>query len=129
MAAAVPTSERAVKATSTYPACAIELYASRRLTFDCSSAAKFPMVIDNSAETQTRGSHPAPIGSKAVMKIRRNTAKAAALGPAERNAVTGVGAPWYTSGAHIWNGDADTLKPSPTKISAAATPTNSGEGA
>jgi hypothetical protein len=33
------------------------------------------------------------------------------LGPVERNAVTGVGAPWYTSGAQIWNGAADTLNP------------------
>ncbi len=27
------------------------------------------------------------------------------------NAVTGVGAPWYTSGVHMWNGTAATLKP------------------
>ena len=70
-----------------------------------------------------------PIGSNAVMKIRRNTAKAAALGPAERNAATGVGEPWYTSGAHIWNGAAETLNPSPTNMSAAATPRNTGDGA
>ena len=30
------------------------------------------------------------------------------------NAVTGVGAPWYTSGVHMWNGTAATLKPRPT---------------
>ena len=29
------------------------------------------------------------------------------------NAVTGVGAPWYTSGVHMWNGTAATLKPRP----------------
>ncbi len=34
------------------------------------------------------------------------------------NAVTGVGAPWYTSGVHMWNGTAATLKPSPTSSSA-----------
>ena len=34
------------------------------------------------------------------------------------NAVTGVGAPWYTSGVHMWNGTAATLKPSPTSRSA-----------
>ena len=33
------------------------------------------------------------------------------------NAVTGVGAPWYTSGVHVWNGTAATLKPSPTSSS------------
>ena len=30
------------------------------------------------------------------------------------NAVTEVGAPWYTSGVHMWNGTAATLKPNPT---------------
>ena len=30
------------------------------------------------------------------------------------NAVAGVGEPWYTSGVHMWNGTAATLKPSPT---------------
>ncbi len=34
------------------------------------------------------------------------------------NALIGDGAPWYTSGAHEWNGTADTLKPKPTSISA-----------
>jgi len=33
--------------------------------------------------------------------------------------VTGVGAPWYTSGVHMWNGTAATLNPKPTRISAA----------
>ena len=61
--------------------------------------------------------------------MRRKMANAAAFGPAERNAVTGVGAPWYTSGAQIWNGAADTLNASPTNISAAARPTKTGDGA
>ena len=39
------------------------------------------------------------------------------------NAVTGVGAPWYTSGVHMWNGAAATLKPRPTSNS--AIPSNS----
>src|ERR1017187_8802517 len=95
------------------------LYASMRLTFDCRSAAKLPMVMEASAENHTSGSRPQQPGSNAGMKSRRNTAKAAALGPVERNAVTGVGAPWYTSGAQIWNGAADTLNPSPTNRSAA----------
>ena len=77
----------------TYPACAMELYASMRLMLVWRRAAKLPMVMESSAESHTSGSHAPPIGSKAVMKMRRNTAKAAALGPAERNALTGVGAP------------------------------------
>ena len=31
-----------------------------------------------------------------------------------RNAPTGVGAPSYTSGVHIWKGTMDNLKPKPT---------------
>ena len=36
--------------------------------------------------------------------------------------VIGVGAPSYTSGAHMWNGAAASLKPNPTTSS--ATPTS-----
>ena len=32
--------------------------------------------------------------------------------------VTGVGAPWYTSGVQVWNGTAATLNPRPTSSSA-----------
>jgi hypothetical protein len=34
---------------------------------------------------------------------------AVALVAADMNAVTGVGAPWYTSGVHWWNGAAEAL--------------------
>ena len=30
-------------------------------------------------------------------------------------AVIDVGAPWYTSGVHMWKGTAETLKPKPTR--------------
>jgi hypothetical protein len=39
--------------------------------------------------------------------------KAASLGPALTNSVIGVGAPWYTSGSHMWNGAAPSLKAMP----------------
>ncbi len=45
-----------------------------------------------------------------------NTAKTDTLGTIEKNAVTEVGAPSYTSGAHIWNGTAVSLNKKPTKI-------------
>ncbi len=45
------------------------------------------------------------------------TANPAAFEPTDINAVTGVGAPSYTSGVHIWNGTADTLNPNPTSKS------------
>ena len=40
-------------------------------------------------------------------------ANAAALLAVARNAATGVGAPSYTSGVHIWNGPIASLNPNP----------------
>src|ERR1035441_2539808 len=65
-----------------------------RLMLVCSSAAKLPMHIEASAQVHTKGSQRLPMGSKAVTKMRRKMAKAAAFGPAERKAEIGVGAPW-----------------------------------
>ena len=45
--------------------------------------------------------------------MRSSIANEAAFDPTDRNAVTGVGAPSYTSGAHMWNGTAAILKPTP----------------
>jgi hypothetical protein len=53
-------------------------------------------------------------------------AKPAAFEPTDKNAVIGIGAPWYTSGTHMWNGAAATLKPRPTRISRSAMKTVSG---
>src|SRR5439155_21796927 len=58
------------------------------------------------------------VAAGTVAKMRSSKAKAAAFGPAEKRAVTGVGAPSYTSGVHTWNGAAATLKPSPIRIMA-----------
>ena len=51
----------------------------------CMSAAKLPMIMVSSADDQTNGSQRVAMGAKAVMKTRRKTAKAAALGPADMN--------------------------------------------
>ncbi len=45
-------------------------------------------------------------------------AKAAVLVATAMNAVTGVGAPSYTSGVQAWNGATDALKASPATASA-----------
>ena len=59
-----------------------------------------------------------PNGSTSPPSARPNTriiaAIAADLTAAAMNAVTGVGAPSYASGAHMWNGTAATLKPNAT---------------
>lgn len=44
---------------------------------------------------------------------RMNSANAATFAAVVKKAVIGVGAPSYTSGAHIWNGTAESLKASP----------------
>ena len=45
-----------------------------------------------------------------------NTPKIDTFGTIEKNAVTEVGAPSYTSGAQKWNGAALSLKRNPNKI-------------
>jgi hypothetical protein len=42
-------------------------------------------------------------------KKRSSMAKPAAFEPTARNAVTGMGAPVYTSGAHMWKGTLEIL--------------------
>src|SRR5579864_6567184 len=84
MAAEMPASLLAAKATSRYPACAIEEYASIRFTLFCTSAPKFPRVIDSAASTQI-SQNQCVLG--VANSTRRRTAKAAALGPVDINAV------------------------------------------
>src|SRR5271165_7273258 len=103
----------------------MELYASMRLMLVWVSAAKLPTTMLSSADAQMNGSQRAEMESNAVKKTRTNTAKATALGPTDMNSVTGAAAPWYTSGAQIWNGAAATLKANPTNIRAAAVPIRS----
>src|SRR4030042_3728409 len=49
--------------------------------------------------------------AKATINTLPRTAKPAALGPTDINAVIEVGAPSYASGAHIWTGTAAILNP------------------
>src|SRR5216684_9081383 len=93
----------------------IELYARSRLTFVCTSAPRFPANIVSAASAQ-KAQNQKCVAAGTVAKMRNNKANAAAFGPAEKSAVTGVGAPSYTSGVHTWNGAAATLKPSPIRI-------------
>ena len=67
----------------------------------CAMAATFPTVIVSTARTQSTRLQSGWSAGRPVIRIRRNAAKAAALVPAIMNAVTDVGAPSYTSGAHM----------------------------
>src|ERR1700757_3486111 len=99
----------AANATKMYPACAIELYASNRFMLVCTSAPRLPANIVSAASTQNAQNQYC-VAAGTVAKMRSNSANAAAFGPAEKSAVTGVGAPSYTSGVHTWKGAAATLK-------------------
>ena len=65
------------------------------------------------ASTSNSSRQSALIAGSPSRKIRSSIANDAAFDPTERNAVIGVGAPSYTSGAHMWNGTAAILKPMP----------------
>ncbi len=57
----------------------------------------------------------------ATVNSRMKPTNAPALTPTAMKAVTGVGAPSYTSGAQLWNGTAEILKPKPVTTSTKAT--------
>src|SRR6266508_4929948 len=52
--------------------------------------------------------------SNALTNTRSNPAKPAAFTPDAMYTTVGLGAPWYTSGVHEWNGTAAILNPKPT---------------
>src|SRR6266481_9712624 len=93
----------------------MELYARSRLTFVCTRAPRFPANIVSAASAQ-KAQNQKCVAAGTVAKMRSNKANAAAFGPAEKSAVTGVGAPSYTSGVHTWKGATATLKPRPMRI-------------
>ena len=64
----------------------------------------------------------------ASIRIRTSAAKAAAFTPVAMKPLTGVGEPSYTSGAHMWNGTAETLKPMPMSSSPRPSDAISGSG-
>src|SRR5260370_31354200 len=84
-----------------------------RFRFVWVSAATFPTVIVTIESTSNSSRQSAFIEGRPSRKIRSSIAKDAALEPTDRKAVIGVGAPSYTSGAHMWNGTAALLKPTP----------------
>src|SRR4051794_33403390 len=72
-----------------------------------SSIEAIDTIITSDCQAPTREPNEVPI-------TRSSTDIAATLGAVAKNTVTGVGAPSYTSGVHMWNGTADTLNANPT---------------
>src|SRR5271165_7595187 len=70
------------------------------------------------ARTATAGPQLPCASISATSKKRRNTPSAATFVVTAISAVTGVGAPAYTSGVHWWKGATDDLKQRPATHSA-----------
>src|SRR5262245_37109585 len=99
-----------------------------RFMFVCTSASKFPTNTVAIASADSTGIQIGLSTSSAAPKPfntnRNNAPNAAAFTPTAMNPVTGVGAPSYTSGAHMWNGTAATLNPNPTTTNTNPTASN-----
>src|SRR6478752_10397021 len=77
-----------------------------------------PITMDAPAITPSTGCQVHSIGARATWQTRNIAANAATLVQDAMNAVMGVGAPWYTSGVHRWNGPTEALNSRPTSTSA-----------
>src|SRR5215212_10650499 len=80
----------------------------------CPIAASAPSTIEAIATITTRICQAPTSDANDVPITRSSSDIAATFGAVAKNTVTGVGAPSYTSGVHMWNGTADTLNASPT---------------
>jgi hypothetical protein len=73
-----------------------------------------PTVIVTAAITHKSAAQSGGTPRRVTVSTRINAAKAPAFEPVAISAVTLVGAPWYTSGTHMWKGTDEILKPNPT---------------
>ena len=112
----MPAVEFAAIAISRKPACETDEYASSRFTSRWAIAAKLPIASEQTASTATATDQISACSGNAVTRIRSMSTRPAIFVAADMKAVTVVGAPWYTSGVHMWNGAAETLNASPARI-------------
>src|SRR6188508_3155230 len=98
------------------PACEIDEYASIRFRSRCARAPRLPQASEIAASTATAIVHTSDCSGNAVTRTRSITTSAAVFVAADMKAVTDVGAPWYTSGVHMWKGAAETLNASPARM-------------
>ena len=85
-----------------------------RLTFDWAMATTLPTVMLRTASPHMRTAQSGCTRLQA-RSTRRRAANAPALEPVAMKAATDVGAPSYTSEAHMWKGTEEILKPKPTR--------------
>ena len=84
-----------------------------RLRLVCAMAARLPTSNEPIASTASICCQSMAKGSKPSTSNRIVMAKAASLGALPIIKVTAVGAPWYTSGIHMWNGTTPSLNARP----------------
>src|SRR5688500_12993575 len=89
-----------------------------RLRLDCAIATTLPTVLVTTATTHSSADQSGCDPRSATTSRRSIAANAAAFEPVAMTAVTLVGAPRYTSGAHEWKGTEEILKLKPTRMSA-----------
>ena len=81
-------------------------------------AMKLPARMDSTAINMIIVLHVSCRPPRPSTSTRNSMASAASLGAVARYSVTGVRAPSYTSGSHMWNGTAPNLNAMPTIMNA-----------
>src|SRR5438128_3794386 len=87
-------------------------------------ATRLPRIIDAAARPQMTGCHMSAFGKNPKITTESSATKPPAFDDTDRNAVTGVGAPSYVSGAQKWNGTALILNAKPAIVRKPATRSN-----
>src|SRR3990172_5401961 len=96
-------------------------YASMRLMFRWGIANRFLTVCVAIARTAIATSQSTWIERRPTRKTLNSATMPTFFEPAARNVEIVVGAPWYTSGAPMWNGTTATLHPTPAMRKTIAT--------
>ncbi len=89
-----------------------------RLMLVCAIATTLPTPMESTEITTSIWLQSACAPASASGNKRMISAKAAIFDAVPMNTVTQVGEPSYTSGSHMWNGTAPSLKPTPTIMNA-----------
>ena len=84
-----------------------------RLRLVCAMAAKLPTSNEAMANSASICCQSMAMGNRPSTNKRMVMAKAANLGAPAIMSVAAVGAPWYTSGTHMWNGTTPSLNAKP----------------
>src|SRR4051812_47471958 len=98
----MPLRSSASTPTRMKPAWAIDEYASIRFTSDWTIAMIEPTAIVMIATAQRMGDQSHRASGTATYATRNSAPNAATFVQAAMKPVTGVGAPWYTSGVQTW---------------------------